>query len=77
MREKKLINIVVGKAIRNRREELNMSIQNLALLMGITRSFLSQIETGRSGLTLLNLALLKKHIDLDVIKLLKRIENIK
>lgn len=54
-KEKKLINVEIGKNIRICREESGYSREKLAELVGITPRFLADVETGFVGISLTNL----------------------
>lgn len=46
---------LIGQIIRERREQLGMSQENLASITGIDRSHMGRIERGERNVTLLNL----------------------
>ena len=48
----------LGKRVRQRREEMKLSLAELAKMTGLTPSFLSQVETGKTGLSINSLRLL-------------------
>jgi transcriptional regulator with XRE-family HTH domain len=54
----------IGERIRRRREELNMSREQLSEIIGITSKFLSDIELGVRGFSLEKLLLFSEYLHL-------------
>ncbi|TGY91113.1 XRE family transcriptional regulator [Petralouisia muris] len=54
----------IGERIRRRREELNMSREQLSEIIGITSKFLSDIELGVRGFSLEKLLLFSEYLNL-------------
>ena len=60
------IHKVIGEAIRNRRELLNLSQENVAFTLGFSQAALSQIELGKSPNVGDYIMRLEKHLKFDV-----------
>jgi quercetin dioxygenase-like cupin family protein/lambda repressor-like predicted transcriptional regulator len=58
--------VAVGKAIRTRRKEKGLSLRELSQLAGLSTSFLSMVERGRSSLALTSLNNVAKALDTDL-----------
>ncbi len=56
----------MGKRIRRRREEKSLSITELSERTGLTASFISQVETGKTGLSINTLRELSGALDVPV-----------
>ena len=50
-RERKTINVEIGKRIQGRREQLNMTREGFARQTGYSSNFIQEAERGRSGLS--------------------------
>jgi quercetin dioxygenase-like cupin family protein len=59
----------VGKAIRTLRKEKGLSLRELSRLAGLSTSFLSMVERGRSSLALTSLNNVAKALDTDLAEL--------
>jgi len=55
--------LALGRAIRSRRKELELSQEGLALRCGVDRSHMGRIERGERNLTLLNLIRISDALD--------------
>jgi transcriptional regulator with XRE-family HTH domain len=58
--------VAVGKAIRTLRKEKGLSLRELSRLAGLSTSFLSMVERGRSSLALTSLNNVAKALDTDL-----------
>jgi transcriptional regulator with XRE-family HTH domain len=58
--------LALGKRIRRRREEKNLSITELSQLTGLTASFISQAETGKTGLSINTLRAMSHALDVPI-----------
>jgi transcriptional regulator with XRE-family HTH domain len=58
--------VAVGKAIRSLRNEKGLSLRELSRLAGLSTSFLSMVERGRSSLALTSLNNVAKALDTDL-----------
>ncbi|MBD2123412.1 helix-turn-helix transcriptional regulator [Trichocoleus sp. FACHB-262] len=63
------INQRFGKAIRQRRRELDLSQQELAKQTGLHRTYISDIERGERNPTLENIEKLAKALDISIAQL--------
>lgn len=55
-----------GSAIRQRRNELGISQEELALRSGLTRSYITDVERGIRNIALRNIARLSEALDMDL-----------
>lgn len=62
--------LVLGKAIRDRREAQGLSQEKLALMIGSSKSHIWRIETGRVGVGIDDLARIADALDSEVRELL-------
>ncbi len=56
----------IGKRIRARRKELNLTIRELARRTGLSASFISQIEHNKTKVSLDSLRLIAEHLDTSI-----------
>jgi DNA-binding XRE family transcriptional regulator len=61
-----------GAAVRQRRREAGMTQAQLAITTGLSRSYLSEVERGREGISLERAARLAKALNLELAELLKK-----
>ena len=66
---KKLLNVEIGVRVRQSREQMNLSRERLAELVGISKLFLGYIECGQKGMSLETLITICKalHVSADYI----------
>lgn len=64
-----------GAAVRERRQHLGLSQESLADLAGLQRTYLSEVETGRRNLTLLNIGRLAAALGVGVGELVTTAEG--
>lgn len=74
-KEKKLINIEIGKNIRIYREKSGYSREKLAELVGITPRFLADVETGFVGISLTNLKKICEILSISTDRLILKNKN--
>lgn len=74
-KEKKLINIEIGKNIRIYREKSGYSREKLAELAGITPRFLADVETGFVGISLTNLKKICEILSISTDRLILKNKN--
>jgi hypothetical protein len=60
------VNAIIGSRIRERRKELGMRGADLARLTGLCRSFISDLENGRRGVSAENIFLISESLRVDV-----------
>jgi transcriptional regulator with XRE-family HTH domain len=58
--------VPLGKRIRRRRRETGLSITQLGERTGLTASFISQVETGKTGLSINTLRILSEALDVPI-----------
>ena len=64
------LSLQIGKLIRNKRIERNLSQESVALLSGIDRSYIGRIERGQVNITVEKLYVIAKVLDIPVKELL-------
>lgn len=74
-KEKKLINIEIGKNIRIYREKSGYSREKLAELVGIRPRFLADVETGFVGISLTNLKKICEILSISTDRLILKNKN--
>lgn len=62
----------VGAAVRERRAELGISQQALALRAGLNRNYVTEVETARRNIGVENAAKLAAALDLSLVDLFRR-----
>ncbi|AVP63907.1 MULTISPECIES: helix-turn-helix domain-containing protein [Clostridium] len=67
--------IIIGKILRESREKKNITQEKLSKKVGISRSYLSDLENGRYSPSSEKLLLLAKFLDLDINSLINKIKN--
>ncbi len=65
-----------GDAVRTRREELQLTQEDLAEKAGIHRTYLSDIERGSRNVSLLNIELIAAALELPISRLFSLVERI-
>jgi transcriptional regulator with XRE-family HTH domain len=63
-----------GDAVRGRREELGLTQEDLAHTAGIHRTYLSDIERGTRNVSLVNIELLAKALEVSLADLFRAVE---
>lgn len=61
---------IIGKRVKNRRNDLGYTQEHLAGLLDISTFYLSKIENGKCNPTLEMLALIANHLDMDLAHLI-------
>lgn len=64
------LSLQIGKLIRNKRIERNLSQESVALLSGIDRSYIGRIERGQVNITVEKLYVIAKVLDIPLKELL-------
>ena len=64
------LSLQIGKLIRNKRVERNLSQESVALLSGIDRSYIGRIERGQVNITVEKLYVIAKVLDIPIKELL-------
>ncbi|MDM1786761.1 helix-turn-helix domain-containing protein [Acinetobacter bereziniae] len=64
------LSIAIGQLIRNKRTELKITQESLALQCGIDRSYMGRIERGEVNLTVEKLYEIASRLEIDAKKLL-------
>jgi transcriptional regulator with XRE-family HTH domain len=64
------LSLQIGKLIRNKRIERNLSQESVALLSGIDRSYIGRIERGQVNITVEKLYVIAKVLDIPIKELL-------
>lgn len=67
----------LGQRVREQRHKRKLSQEQLAALAGLDRSYIGQIETGRRNSNLDTLCKLAIGLDIDVARLVRRLETYK
>ncbi|WP_013334807.1 helix-turn-helix domain-containing protein [Gloeothece verrucosa] len=65
------IQIKFGRAIQQRRKELNLTQENLAHRTGLDRTYIANIETGKINISLRNIEKLAKGLSISLSDLFK------
>jgi transcriptional regulator with XRE-family HTH domain len=69
------IRILFGKAVRNRRNELNISQEDFAERARLHRTYISDIERGMRNVSLENMEKLAKALNLSLSELIQRVDD--
>ena len=64
-----------GDAVRGRREELGLTQEDLAHNAGLHRTYLSDIERGTRNVSLVNIELLARALDLTLSDLVRQVDR--
>lgn len=65
----------LGKVIRQRREQLNLTQEDLAHISGFDRTYISLLERGKRNLSVLNLQVIARALQTKTSELLKEAEH--
>lgn len=76
MPKKNLISIALGKNVRERRLELELTQEKLSFKSGLDRTFIGHIEAGTRNVTVITLCKIAKALGVKPQELLKGIESI-
>lgn len=66
MAEKRDVRLCFGLAVRKRRQELNLSQEELAEKAALHRTYIGDIERGKRNVSLVNIAKLAKALNLSI-----------
>lgn len=69
------IKLKVGRAIRKRRQLLNLSQEDLGAIVGIHRTYVSEVENGRRNIGIVNLYKIAKALKTSLSELMKEAEK--
>ncbi len=69
------IRIRFGKAVRYRRNELEISQEELAERANLHRTYISDLERGRRNVSLENIEKLAKALNLSISELIQRVDD--
>jgi len=69
------IRIRFGKAVRYRRNELEISQEELAERADLHRTYISDLERGRRNISLENIEKLAKALNLSISELIQRVDD--
>ncbi len=69
------IRVRFGIAVRERRNELDISQENFAEQAGLHRTYISDLERGKRNVSLENIEKLAKALNLSMADLMKRVNN--
>ena len=69
------IRIRFGKAVRYRRNELEISQEELAERANLHRTYISDLERGRRNISLENIEKLAKALNLSISELIQRVDD--
>jgi len=68
------IRVRLGVAVRERRNELNISQEDFAEQAGLHRTYISDLERGKRNVSIENVEKLAKALNLSISDLMKRVE---
>lgn len=69
------IKLKVGRAIRKHRQLLNLSQEDLGAIVGIHRTYVSEVENGRRNIGIVNLYKIAKALKISLSELMKEAEK--
>ena len=74
-KKQNLISIAYGSLLREHRKKSGLSQEKLALLSGVDRSFISEIERGVKSPTLKTMLFLAEHLNVAAYQLVMKVEE--
>lgn len=69
------IKVKFGEAVRHRRRELDISQDELAVRSGLNRSYITEVETGKRNVALVNIGRLAEALDVPIAELFSAVED--
>ena len=67
--------VAFGKAVRERRSELGLSQEKFAAKAGLDRTYVSGVERGVRNVSLKNIAVIAKALEVPLAKLMEELDN--